>query len=197
MNVRALIMLIVVAAISSGCATPSIPLKPSAYEKDVSVTSKLTARVVLLSGVVSGSGDMSIVPIGNGLFMPISSGPYPHLQFNDEDQRIFLGAFRQELERLHLFKTATDDPKQASDVEIKVLFAQTFHNPNHQEYVLDVAMQITSGERRLANHYRIVSNEGDSWWEKMNTNASEGKAKAGKKLMVALIADVEKWLTTK
>jgi len=129
--------------------------------------------------------------------MPISSGPYPHLQFNDEDQRIFLGAFRQELERLHLFKAATDDQKQPSDVEIKVLFAQTFHNPNHQEYVLDVAMQITYGEKRFANRYRIVSNEGDSWWEKMNTNASEGKAKAGKKLMTALIADVEKWLATK
>ncbi len=197
MIVRSIRIIILVGVILSGCATPSVPLKPSSYEKSVSVTSNLTARVVHLSGVVGGAGDTSIVPVGNGLFMPISSGPHPHLQFNDEDQRIFLNTFRRELERLRLFKTATDDSKLATDVEIRVLFAQTFHNPNHQEYVLDVGMQISSGDRRFVNRYRIVSNEGDSWWEKMNTNASEGKAKAGKKLMAALIADVEKWLKTK
>jgi len=180
-----------------GCATPSIPYKPTPYENAVSTTSNLTANVVHVTGIVYGSGGMSIVPIGKGIFMPISSGPYPHLQFNEEDQRIFVESFRQELERLHLFKAATANSAISQDAEIKVLFAQTFHNPNFQQYVLDVAMQISSQGKTFANRYRVVSNEGDSWFEKMSTNASEGKAKAGKKLMAALIADVEKWLASK
>lgn len=193
---RKLVVLVAVSTVLAGCAT-SVPLKPSGYDREVTVHSDLAVRVVHLSGVIGGSGSTSIVPIGGGLFVPMSSGPYPHLQFNEEDQRIFLGAFRGELERLHLFKNTTDDPKLPVDAEIKVLFAQTFHNPNHQQYVLDVAMQITSGGKNFSNRYRVISDEGASWWEKMNTNASEGKAKAGKKLMTVLVADVEKWLANK
>ena len=198
MKISSALSLILAITVLAGCATPSIPLKPSSYDKGVTTTSNLTAKVIHLSGVVSGASDMSMVPIGSGMFLPISSGPHPHLQFNDEDQRIFLTAFRQELERLHLVKSAIADPKQTADIEIKVMFAQTFHNPIHQEYILDVGMQITySAGKTFTNRYRIISNEGDSWFEKMNTNASEGKAKAGDKLMAALVSDVEKWLVTK
>jgi hypothetical protein len=42
--------------------------------------------------------------------------------------------------------------------------------------------------------YRVVSSESDSVWQKLNTNASEGKAKAATKLIKQLIPDVAAYI---
>jgi hypothetical protein len=81
-----------------------------------------------------------------------------------------------------------------ADYGIQLIFAQTIHNPDGQVYMLDVVMEIVGGGKPFLKQYRVVSNEGDSFWERMNTSASEGKSKAAAKLMHQLIPDVAAYI---
>jgi hypothetical protein len=187
---RASIVLLA-AVMSAGC-TPQIVLSPVAYEGGATVTSERTARVELVSGAVRGGSGTTVVPAGT-ILIPIATGPYPHLQFNAEDQRIFADSFRSELQRLRIFRSTVDE-KPDADYRIQLIFARTYHNPRDHEYTLDVVMEIAGGRNPFLKQYRIVSSEGDPWWERMNTNAGEGKVKAGKRLMRLLIPDIEAYV---
>lgn len=187
-------LILLLSILLTGCAT-TVPLKPVSYDSDSNIKSDRTAIVKLHTGIVRGSGGSSVMMVGPSLFVPISTGPYPHLQFNEEDQLIFIESLKNELDRLGILNISkSNQDKPNAEVVISVLFAQTHHNPDHQEYTLDVAMQIDDGQRTFANKYRVISSEGDSIWSKMNTNASEGKSKAAKKLMKKLIPDIESWV---
>jgi len=147
------------------------------YEKATTVTTIKTAKVELV--------------------MLISVGSSPPLRFNEDDQRIFIESFCKELGRLKYFQSVTCDAEQSNtDIQIKVSFLQHFYNPKFQIYTLDIAMQILGGRNTFFNRYHIVSSEGDSLWEIITTDASEGKTKAAKKLINALISDVEKCLSS-
>lgn len=171
--------LISIAVVIWGCAPPM--LKPSAYEKAVSVQTNLSAAV-LLQSTAQGASKWSDRNIS---------------EFNLDDQRIFTAAFTKEIERLGLFKTAYFNQTSAADVQITVAFIRTSWNSRYQIYTLDVVMEIKGDNRPFSQRYSIVSSGHDSWNEMMSTNAAEGKAKAGKYLMSALVADVEKWLSAK
>jgi hypothetical protein len=171
--------LIAMTIVTLGCAPPI--LKPSAYEKTVTVHTNLSAAVFLESQAKA-----------------ITSRTDPERsQFNLDDQRIFTAAFTQEIERLGLFKTAHFNETSTTDVQIKVTFIRTSWDSRYQIYTLDVVMEIKGENRPFSQRYSIVSSGHDSWHEMMSTNAAEGKAKAGKYLMFALVGDVEKWLSTK
>jgi hypothetical protein len=191
---KILINAILLALLLGGCATPHIPLSRVAFDQAVSVTSEKTAKVWLVPGDVSGSGGLTLVPAGS-IALPIPTGPQPHLQFNVEDQRIFVDSFKNELQRLKLFRTALDgDSPESADIGIKLRFTRTYHNRGMQEYTLDVVMEIAGGKKPFLKQYHVISSEYDSWWEKMNTNASEGKTKAGNILIKQLIPDVEAYV---
>lgn len=187
--------IVILAALFSGCAT-TVPLKPVAYDLEPTVRSEKTATVELQTGIVGGSGGTSVMMVGNGLFVPMSTGPTPHLQFNEEDQITFIKSLGSELNRIGVLNVidSANEPKIEEDVKISILFSQTHHNPNFQEYTLDVAMQVEGNGKSFANKYRVVSSEGDSWWTKMNTNASQGKSKAATKLIKKIIPDIERWV---
>lgn len=170
----------------AACTTP----EPVVFNQPVPVTSELRAAVALVSGPVRGAQDTSAIPPGT-ILVPISIGPSPNLQFNQGDQRAFVATLRQELERLRLVAEARDvaDVSRA-DLGIQLIFAQTQYNEEAHTYVLDVAMEIVGGARPLLKQYRVISSEGDSTWKRLNTNATEGKAKAAAKLLKLLIPDV-------
>lgn len=188
------IIFIALASLLSGCATP-IPLNTLTYEQKPTVTSTKEATVVVVSGAVRGAAGSFLVPVG-GIFVPMSTGPNPALQFNAQDQQEFAESLRTELVRLGVLKTASVDPNVGKDLKIQVIFAQTFHNPNFQEYTLDVVAEMTGGKEPLLRQYRIVSSEKDSTWEKWNTNAYQGKAKAARLLMEKLIPDIERYVAS-
>ena len=191
---KILINAISVTLLLGGCATPHIPLSQVAFDQAVSVTSEKTAKVWLVHGDVSGSGGSALAPAGS-TFIPIPTGPQPHLQFNIEDQGIFVDSFKNELQRLKLFRTALNgDSPESADIGIKLIFARTYHNRGLQEYTLDVVMEIAGGKKPFLKKYHVISSEDDSWWEKMSTNASEGKTKAGNMLIKQLIPDVEAYV---
>jgi len=175
----------------AGCTAP---LKPVSFDQPVAATSDLAATVVLISGAVRGSSGTALVPAGT-VFVPLSTGPTPQLQFNPADQRVFVESFRAELQRLKLVREALPvSAGGSSELGIQLIFAQTFHNPDGHLYMLDVVMEIAGGKRSFLKQYRVVSNEGDNWLQRMNANAQEGKAKAGKKLMQQLIPDVAAYI---
>jgi hypothetical protein len=170
------------------------PLKPVSFSEPVAVSSDLRVAVLLVSGAVRGARDTMLVPAG-AILVPVATGPNPELQFNAQDQRTFVASFRSELERLKLVGTTTDaTPGTRADLGIQLIFAQTLHNPNGHVYVLDVVMEIVGGAKPFMKQYRVVSSEGDSWWQRMNTDASEGKAKAATKLMRELVRDVAAYI---
>lgn len=187
-------LLVATSALLTACGP--VVLQPTVYGGTTSVVSSRTTSVELISGVVTGSSSQSMIVVPSaGLYMPVASGPVPELQFNEQDQRVFVDSMRAELARLGLFAGARAAGADAAvDTQIKVLFAQTFHDPEIHAYTLDVAMQIVGGATEFVKRYRIVSNEGDSFWTKMNTNAAQGKKKAADKLMAVLIPDIEAWV---
>jgi hypothetical protein len=187
-----LLGLLLAASLLTACATP-IPLNTVKFAGQTSVKSSKEAAVVVLTGAVRGSGTSSIIPVG-GVFIPMSTGPIPELQFNAKDQQEFGESLRAELVRLGLLKSVTADDTGRKDLRIRVMFAQTFHNPNGQVYALDVVMEIEGGANPFLKQYRVVSSERDTTWEKLNTNAYQGKEKAAKLLMERLIPDIEQYV---
>lgn len=75
-----------------------------------------------------------------------------------------------------------------------MIFSQTFHTLEYQEYTLDVVMEIAGGRVPFMRQYQVVSSEKDSLWTKLNTTAFEGKAKAVKLLLEKLIPDIEAYI---
>lgn len=173
----------------TGCATP-IPLNTLTYEQKTTVTSSREATVLVVSGAIRGGSGSYMMPVG-GILVPVSTGPHPELQFNSKDQQAFAESLRNELVRLGIVKTASGDASQAKDLKMQIIFAQTFHNPNIQQYTLDVVAEFTGGKEPVLRTYRVISSEKDTTWEKLNTNAYEGKAKAARLLMERLIPDIE------
>jgi hypothetical protein len=81
-----------------------------------------------------------------------------------------------------------------ADIKITVVFAQTFHQIHNQEYTLNVAMNIEGGKRPFLKQYRVNSNEKATTWERLNTNAYEGKALAVRRLLERLVPDIQTYV---
>lgn len=190
---RTIALLVALAAsLLAGCATP-IPLNTLKYEQPIKVSPTKEATVVVVSGAVRGTAISYLMPVG-GIFIPMSTGPHPELQFNAEDQQAFAESLRAELVRNGVLKVASADTATARDMKIQVIFAQTYHNPAFHEYVLDVVAEMTGGKEPALRQYRVVSSEKDPTWEKWNTNAYEGKAKAARLLLEKLIPDIANYV---
>jgi hypothetical protein len=170
------------------------PLKPVTIDQPVGAISQAKVAVALRTGAVRGATGTALLPAGN-ILIPIATGPNPQLQFNAADQRAFAESFRSELERLKVVREALDVASATTaDYGIQLIFAQTIHNPQGQVYMLDVVMEIVGGKQPFLKQYRVVSSEGDSFWQRMNTNAAEGKTKAATKLMKLLVPDVAAYI---
>ena len=180
-------------ALIVGCASP-IPFNTVTLPDSPTVTSQKTAKIDLVTGAVAGSGSTTFVPMGT-IVVPMSSGPVPRLQFQTTDQREFVDVLKSELLRLKVFREVMSDPdKPLADVTITLTFARTYHQIQNHEYTLDVVMNIAGGRQPLLRQYRVNSNESASLWERINTNAYEGKAKAVRKLLEKLVPDIRSYV---
>lgn len=190
-NVFALFSL---AALLTGCVDPN--LRSVSYQKEVSTRSDMTGIVQLFTGVVEGANGSTMIYLGPGIFVPMETGPYPELHFNEADQKVFKESLSAELTRLGLLKMKTTAPAgEPVDVVVVLAFIHTSHNPQFQQYYLNVAMQIFSAGKSVVKRYKIDSSDGDGIWEKMNTDAAEGKQKAADKLIAVIIPDIEAFIT--
>lgn len=177
----------------SGCAAP-IPFNTVSLGGEPTVTSSKEATLVHISGAVRGSSNSTLMPVGN-IFVPISTGPIPELQFHTKDQSEFINVLRNELLRLQVFKDISLDPENLhGNFKISVIFAQTYHQIHNQEYTLDVAMSIEGGRKPFLRQYRVNSNEKATTLERWNTNAYEGKVLAARRLLERLVPDIQAYV---
>jgi hypothetical protein len=189
-----LLFALALALLVSGCATP-IAFNTVSLGGEPTVTSNKEASVVHISGAVRGASNTTLMPIGNNVFVPISTGPAPQLQFHLEDQGEFIKVLRAELLRLKVFKAvALGSDQVQGDIKISVIFAQTYHQIHNQEYTLDVAMSIEGGKKPFLKQYRVNSNEKASTWERWSTNAFEGKVLAVRRLLERLVPDIQAYV---
>lgn len=188
------ILLLALTATLGGCVDPN--LRSVSYPHAVATKSDLTGATQLFTGVVEGAGGSTLVYAGPGLFIPMATGPMPELHFNEADQRVFVESLDGELTRLGLLKMKSSIPG-AKEVDVFIVFAfvHTTHNPNNHRYQLDVAMQLVADGTSAVKRYKIDSSEGDSYWDRINTDANQGKQKAADKLMAAVISDIETFVT--
>jgi hypothetical protein len=182
----------VAVALLAGCVSP-IPFGTVTLPDQPTVTSHKTAKIELVTGAVAGSGSNTFVPMGT-VVVPMSSGPVPSLQFQSGDQREFVDVLRSELLRLKVFRDVAASSDKAADITIRINFAHTYHQVQNHEYTLDVVMQLSGGIEPLVRQYRVNSNEDASFWERINTNAYEGKAKAVRKLLEKVVPDVQAYV---
>lgn len=176
--------------LTTGCATPK--LVPVTYTGAVKHKSDYSANVQLNTGKVTGYSSTTMIYAG-GIFVPITSGPVPALQFGEEDQKIFLESLRSELQKHGIIASLSEQPSN-EPVEILVNFVQTEHYPNFQEYRITALLQLRHRGKVANKKYNILSSEGDSIWTKMNTSAFQGKKKAAEKLLAAIMPDIEDFL---
>lgn len=191
--VTVLLLVVLVTSQLVACSLP--PPRPITYDKTVSTSSSLSANVAVRTGSVEGTQGQLIM-VQPGVFIPLPMGSLPPLMFNVEDQENIGHSLASELDRLGLFTTVHFPASAMPDADVQILldFVKTFHNSGTHEYILDVNLQLQSDVGHLQKRYHISSAEGDSIWQKMNTDAWQGKEKAGVKLMNAMIPDISKWV---
>lgn len=178
----------------SGCINPVLVKVP--YEQPATITSDIKASIQLMTGVVEGASGTTLMYGGPGIYIPISTGPIPELQFNLKDQQVFAASLQDELNRLNILNvTGVSEQKMNTDgMVIQLVFAQTSHNPQMHDYFLNVGMQLQYGDKTFAKRYEVISSEGETVWTRMNTNAAEGKMLAAKKLMLKILPDIQSFI---
>jgi hypothetical protein len=94
-----------------------------------------------------------------------------------------------------VFRAITlDSDHVQGDIQMSIVFAQTYHQIQNQEYTLDVAMSIEGGKKPFLKQYRVSSNEKATLWERLNTNAYEGKVLAVRRLLERLVPDIQAYV---
>lgn len=187
-------VIVFLALITTGCVTP-IALDNVEYTGATYVSSSKTAKVELITGAVRGSSSSGLLSVGNNIYVNVSIGSSPELQFGDQDQEAFAESLRKELVRLGLVASIVDASSASqSDLKITLFFFQTHHQPDLQVYTLDLAMEIVGDNEPFIKKYRAISNEKDTLWQKINTNAYQGKEKGVKRLMEKIIPDIESYI---
>jgi len=186
------IVLVLFIATVSGCATPR--LAPIEYGGAVAHKSELAAHVQANTGKVTGYSSSTMIYAGGGIFVPITTGPVPELQFGEEDQEVFLESLKTELVRHGIVKSVSEND-EGKVLEVTLDFVQTEHFPKFQEYKITALLLLKFGETMRDKRYSILSSEGDTAWSKFNTSASEGKTKAAEKLLAAVIPDIEEFVS--
>ena len=185
------LLLTLLTSLLTGCITP-IPLETVTYPNKANVISTKTAAVNISSGTISAGTEFLNVITPAGIFVPIIMPANLKLQFTEEDQQACGAALKSELSRLQIARINTTGIPP--ELKIDIVFPKTYYNPGMQIYTLDVEMQLSGGEKPFAKTYHFSSDEKDSIWEKLNTNAYQGKAKAVGLLLEKLIPDIEIYL---
>lgn len=169
------------AIVLAGCATDPALVRVS-YEGQVARTSDRTASIQLTTGTVERFRGTAL--------------PDPRFDFTYDDQRTFVHALKDELNRLRLLRVGqvSERSPEGAEVAIEIVFQRTRHLD--QYYFLDAVMRLQSGERKLVRRYQVSSGDGESAWTKLNINIPQGKALAAKKLMARLVPDIEAFVAS-
>jgi hypothetical protein len=174
-----------------GCASP-IPFNTISIGGVPTVTTTKVAELRLRTGSVKAASGSMLLPAG-GAFVSVPTGPLVALAFGEKDQQEFVEQLRVELLRLRVFRAVERSASPAAaDLKIEVHFLETAHRELNQEYSIDATLRMSSASAAPVERvFRVNSNEGASIFEKLNTTAAEGKAKAVRRLLERLIPEIQ------
>lgn len=179
-----------------GCATKLPPVEPT-YDEPPFINTEKTAKVDYVTGAVVGtlSQPRQVMPVG-GMFIAIPTGHKLDARFGSQDQQEVRNLLAMELKRLSIVRAVLSPESNAEpDLYIRLNFVKTELVHLNLFYILDVAMTLQSGSRRVEHNYHIDVYEQDSSAERWNSTFGRNKIKAKKLFLKRAIPDIEKFLT--
>lgn len=175
----------------TGCVTP-IPFATVQVGGEPTVRTGLPARLLLTFG--PASSEANVVAAYQGRSVP------PEVtNFGGERQLEFAETLASELLRLEVFESVVVSPGQvtegaeAAPVELRLQFDRTRYETGMHNYLLDVRLLITAGGTSWNERYAIDANEGVGGWEQANSNLYDTQIRAVRKLLTAVVRDVQAW----
>ena len=176
---------VTVSLLAGGCAYPLTPLDKITYPGTVSVSSSMSARVV----VSPGRGQMG----PRHAWFIFNSGYSLAPETNREFARRFDELLRKELTRLGLFGTIVDaTDKRSADIVITVFYADVVEHVAY--FTVDVEMRLTGGSQPFWNRYQFVSSERDTKEEFVFRTYWGQEEKTHKLLLERVIPDIEAYV---
>lgn len=62
------------------------------------------------------------------------------------------------------------------------------------EYTLNLTLTLTGGKAALQKTYEVSSLEGDTIWQKMDTNGAQARVKVAQKTLNKMVPDIEAYV---
>lgn len=189
MRVHPYITVIALSMLLAACAAPV--LRPVPYSGPAIEQTGKPFRLIGRTGTAAGGVTSNLIPVG-GIVVGSTSTGDRELQFNEEDQQIFISNLETELTRIGLFSESIslDHSIGTPAVELELTFLRTEHLSQMHDYRLGANVVVRDGTRVRTHDYDILSSQDESLFARMGTNAVDGKRKAAQRLLDAIIKDL-------
>ncbi|QKQ25625.1 hypothetical protein [Candidatus Reidiella endopervernicosa] len=163
------------------------------YDKEIGIVTNQTAEINVISGRSNGGSTTTMAYIGNGVYMPISSGPSTSQWFGMDKQLILVQSLKNALINNHAYKNVAIGNTGNADANITIEFIRTHHQPDPHVYTFDVAMKATNSKSSITKRYHIKSE--DTFLGAYFDNTTDAMNKASSKLISAIIDDLKPWIS--
>ena len=122
---------------------------------------------------------------------------YDRVRFSVLDERIFAESLAAELARKEVVSIGkvSDQIDRSKYLSVQLVFTKKeFDHSFGPNFMLAAALQLRTPNRELRKIYEVTSFDNDSFWDRMNSNAVDGKNLAATNLMNKMIPDIETFL---
>lgn len=175
----------------SACTIARIPIDNLNYQGTSTVKSAKTANVVVRSSGMGSRQSTTMMPAG-AIQIPITRQSGGEA-FNPQDQQEFETSLKKELVRLGIFSSTSADAS-AANIGVLVNIDYSTFKTDYVEYTLKVTVTLTGGKVPEQKQYSVSSADGDSLWQKMETNGAQARLKLAQKTLDKMVPDIESYV---
>jgi hypothetical protein len=175
----------------SACTIARIPVDSLNYQGTAAVKSMKTASVTVRSSGIGSRQQTTMMPVG-GIQIPTTQKSAGEA-FNAQDQQEFEQSLKKELVRLGIFSSATMEAS-AADIGVLVNINYSTSKTDFVEYTLNLTLTLTGGKAPFQKTYVVSSLEGDTIWQKMDTNGAQATVKVAQKTLNKMVPDIEAYV---
>lgn len=175
----------------SACTIARIPVDNLNYQGTATVKSAKTASVTVRSSGIGSRQQTTMMPVG-GIQITTTQKSAGEA-FDAQDQQEFEQSLKKELVRLGIFSSATTEAS-AADIGVLVNINYSTLKMDFVEYTLSLTLTLTGGKAPLQKIYAVSSIEGDTIWQKMNTNGAQATVKVAQKTLDKMVPDIEAYV---
>lgn len=175
----------------SACTIARIPVDNLNYQGTAAVKSTKTASVTVRSSGIGSRQQTTMMPVG-AIQIPTTRTSTGEA-FNAQDQQEFEQSLKKELVRLGMVSSTTS-PASAADIGVLVNINYSTFQSDFVEYTLNLTLTLTGGKVPLQKTYEVSSLEGDTTWQKMDTNGAQARVKVAQKTLNKMVPDIEAYV---